>query len=905
MVREHTYRRRIRRVVSKTLQHGVVGLVALSVFVAPFVSGAAVANICGTEHGYWRVTGIPKFTAGPQELVDYEVAAGSPNNIMLTNGTAIMRSTDSACSWKQVFALADAPTAESQATAANSTIKTIDISEAKRGRVLLMIEEQTALGVRPHVVRTEDMGDSWTAGDVGLPPQGSPEALVLPPSSPDVAYLVTDVGSGSADFMFASSDGGATWTLRSNPASLTPSMGISGFTVDPLVEDSLWAWGTGGVYHSLDGGASFTAIPDFIGKGVSTVDIFHRGSKPARIAGFISAEAKVLVSDNGGNTWLSLDTPQGVDSSAHGDETQRAYITAGGQAYSFHSPTNGWLSLQSPIGTVTDVSTDRAGIVHVRTSTSLLTYDGPNPDPIKSGHGSVFQPGQVDPPREFQEHDPVLTPNHKKVVLDPGETKTVSYDLRLTKTPLPVNVFFLLDTSGSMGATIYDLSRSVVDITNLLNKENFALKVGIGAYRAFPDHLPPRPKCGEEALPAQACEANYVYRRVLDMAPQSQQVADSLATLQSNAGGFYKSQLQALHTLATGERIDVFPPGSDSGDVPPGQGATFDKEAYRVVIHATDEAFWKGQPRDGGRTDFGNPDPPETPLFDEVEAALDAKQIYQVGLSIGPAPRKDLAEVARRTDALAPAGGVDCGRGHFLEEGEPLVCPISRNNLTRSHNLVPAIVNLIENLPARVDVQFEAKGDSRIVRRVTPRRQGDIVLQAANHLGFDVIYHCPLELAGKRFDVELGATNVQEADLLDEVRTQVVCTEKPGPTLVPPIAAVSLITLAIPPPPPPPPPAQLTSASQAQSQVQAQTGAVFEEEKEPQLAVAAAYREAAQMENDYQYEMVAYERTNRKQPVSPYVTLGAGAMLASLAYAGMVINRTRQRRFTLQYQKYR
>jgi hypothetical protein len=79
---------------------------------------------------------------------------------------------------------------------------------------------------------------------------------------------------------------------------------------------------------------------------------------------------------------------------------------------------------------------------------------------------------------------------------------------------------------------------------------------------------------------------------------------------------------------------------------------------------------------------------------------------------------------------------------------------------------------------------------------------------------------------------------------------------------------------------------------------------VFEEEKQPQLAIAAAYREAAQMENDYEYEMVAYEP--RSRGVSPYLTLGAGAVMTSMAYAAMMINRTRQsRRLALQYNRRR
>lgn len=891
--------------MNKTFQRVLTGIVSLSVLAAPFASGSALAlGLCGPAQGQWRATHVPTFKAGPQRFTDYEVDRGSPNRIMVTNGVAVMLSTDSGCGWKQVFVLPAAPTAESQATSANSTIKTIDISEAKRDRVLLMIEEQALQGARPHIVRSDDLGATWASGDLGLPPTGSPEALVLPVASADLAYLATDVGGGSIDFMFASTDGGATWTMRSNPQSLPSSTGIASFTVDPIDAASLWAWGTNGVYHSVDGGSSFAAVPDFIGSTVSTVDVFHAGSKPARLAGFKPLEGKVLVSTDGGKAWLSLDTPLGVDSSAHGDASSKGYITAAGHVHAFHGPTQAWINLQAPQPGVMDVSTDRAGTVYVRNADTMFSYIPPDRFVPEDIPDDVFDLGALDPPQEFQPNQPALTPATKKVVIGLGGTRTVPYELVLSKTPLPVNVFFLLDTSDSMGATIRDLGASVIEITNLLGKENFALKVGIGAYRAFPDHLPPRPQCGSESLPGQACETNYVYKRVMDIAPVGQAVTDGLNTLESDAGGFYKSQLQALYTLATGAAVDVFPPGQDSGDIPEGEGATFDRNAYRVVIHATDEAFWKGEPRDGGGTDFGNPSPPQTKLFEDVKDAFNDKQIFQVGLSIGPAPRKDLARVAEDTSAVAPAGGVDCGKGHFLDAGDPLVCPVTRNNLDESHNLVPAIVNLIENLPTGVDVKFDAVGDKRIIKKVAPKQEPGVVLQIANDLGFEVTYHCPLELAGKKFDVHLDATNVQESAVLDDADTQIVCSDKPDPDLVPPIVAVSLAALAIP-PPPPPPPAQLTSASQAQSQAQAQTGAVFEEEKEPQLAIAAAYREAAQIENDYAYEMVAYESRNRRQPVSPYLTLGAGAMMASMTYAAIVINRTRQRRMAFQHQKHR
>jgi photosystem II stability/assembly factor-like uncharacterized protein len=874
--------------VSRALQRVLVAVTSLAVLVAPFALGGSVAHaLCGTPYGAWRVQGLPTFKEGPKRLAAYLVDPAAPNRILITNGTSVMRSTDSGCSYKHVFALPDTPNAESQATAANSQILSIEIFESNRERVLLMIEEQGPQGARPHIVRTDDFGTTWSTGDVGLPLHGAPQALVVPPTEPALAYLAIDVGGGSIDLLFASTDGGATWTLRSNPAALTPSMGIDGLTVDPIVPSSLWAWGTGGLYHSTDGGASFPAVPEFVGSPVSTVDVFHAGAKKARIAAFRPLTSDAQVSQNGGNTWLTVATPNEVDSVAHGDTSGEVFISARGQVFGYHQPTFSWLNVQAPLGGLTDVATDRAGVVYARHNTALLAYSGRAFVPTQLTD-DIFDVPLVNPPESLQRRPPTLGPDRRKIVLDPGASRKVSYRLDLPSRPLPLNIFFLLDTSDSMGATIGDLADSVADIVNQLTAEKIALKVGIGAFRAYPDKTPPDPPCDGSQQVGARCEKNYVYERVLDIQPPGPLVTQALETLESDAGGFYKSHLGALYQLATGAGQDLLPPGPLGHDVPRGLQANFDDNSLRVVIHATDEAFGDDVPRESGPGGVNTqPPPPEIPEFGEIDAAFEAKNIIQVGLSIGKAPKKDLERVAGDTGALAPAGGVDCGKGHVIPAGGPLVCPVQRNNLDQSHNLVPAIVNLLQAVPNSTDVALEVDGNQRVVQKVTPDLHRDIVLQVANGLPFQVTYRCPLDLAGERFKMRLGARG-DAGRMLDSAVTDVVCRAKPKvPPIVPPIAAV--LGIVVPPPPPPPPPVNVTSASQAQSQAQAQTGAAFQEEEQPQVAVAAAYREAMQVEDAYAYEMVAYQ--GRKEPVSPYLTLGAGAVIASMAYAAQAIAR--------------
>lgn len=875
--------------MSRAFQRVLVAVTSFAVLVAPFALGGTPAlALCGTPFGSWRVQGLPSFREGPQRLEAYLVDPGAPNRILITNGISVMRSTDSGCSYKHVFALPAAPNAESQATAANSEIRSIEMFEANRERVLLMIEEQGPQGARPHIVRTEDFGTTWSTGDVGLPLHGAPEALVVPPTAPGLAYLAVDVGGGSIDLLFATTDGGATWTLRSNPAALTPTMGIDGLTVDPIVPSSLWAWGAGGLYHSTDGGASFPAVPEFVGSPVSTVDVFHAGARKARIAAFRPLASDAQVSENGGNTWLSVPTPTEVDSAAHGDTSGEVFITSRGQVFGFHQPTFSWLNLQAPRSGLTDVSTDRAGVVYARHGSALLAYNGRSFVPTDLPD-DIFEVPLVNPPDSLQRKPPALGPDKRKIVLDPGASRKVSYRLDLPSRPLPLNIFFLLDTSDSMGATIGDLADSVADIVNQLTAEKIALKVGIGAFRAYPDRYPPDPPCSEGSQTGTRCEKNYVYERVLDIQPPGPVVTDALETLESDAGGFYKSHLGALYQVATGAGQDLTPPGPLGHDVPRGLQANFDDNSLRVVIHATDEAFGDDVPRDSGPGGVNTqPPPPEIPEFADIASAFGAKDIMQVGLSIGKAPKKDLARVAAETGAVAPAGGVDCGKGHLIPAGGPLVCPVQRNNLDQSHNLVPAIVNLLQAVPNSTDVALEVDGNQRVVQKITPALHRDVVLQVANGLPFEVTYRCPLDLAGERFTMRLGARG--ESRMLDSAVTEVVCRAKPKvPPIVPPIAA--LIGIVVPPPPPPPPPVNVTSASQAQSQAQAQTGAAFQEEEQPQVAVAAAYREAMQIEDAYAYEMVAYQ--GRKEPISPYVTLGAGAVIASMAYAAQAMARQR------------
>ncbi|MDQ3964208.1 MAG: hypothetical protein M3277_09915 [Actinomycetota bacterium] len=883
-----------------------VAFVTVALIGTPFFALPATAQACTSEQlDNWILIGAPRFASGPQEIRDYAVDPVNGATLFVTNGKVVMRSLRLGCEWEQVYAL-PAAGGVGEPSSATSEIVRVEIAANNHNRIFLGIQEGAAAGMRPHILTSDDTGASWTPG-VGLPPQGQ-IGQIFTPMVEGAAFVGIDVNGGTLDLLFASTDGGVSWTLRSNLHETKPQSGINGFTIDPSNPESLWAHGSGsvqpgtnapdaaGLLHSTNGGRSFANVEEFAQTVVGPVDVYSRSGTPARIAAFQPRQGNVAVSPDGGQTWPIVDAPTATDSVAHGERREDDAVTAAGDLYAYHPPSFSWINLNAPLSGLVDAQSDRRLFrYYARTGNAVVVYTGPRIPPVPKLPDSVFDVPLINPPPSIDRHPPTFTPAKRTVVIDPGKSKTLTYRLDVPERPLPLNVFFLLDTSDSMGSTIEDLARSTANIINELVEENIDFKVGIGAFRAYPDRFPPDPSCETTPTSSQRCEKNYVFRKIFDIQPPGGTMSQALAELESDAGGKYKSHLGALYQIATGAGQDLYPPGPAGHDVPPGLDVSFEDKALKVVLHATDERFGREDPSDPPSADFSNPQSPEIPSFAEVAAALNARDIHQIGLSINRAPRNDLERVARDTGALAPAEGVDCD-GDGVEEiapREPLVCALTRRNLeAESTNMVPAIVNLLQALPTGRNVTLDVKGNPEILGKISPEIHEDVVLQVANELVFDVEYRCPISAAGKRFDFKLAA-RAETRGLLDSATTRVICEglEQAPPPLVPPLVLALIPPI---PPPPPPPVSQLTSSTQAQGQAQAQAGAAFQEEKQPQVAVAAAYKEMLEQRAAMEYEsynMTAY-RPRREPPVSPVFVLGVGLMMGACAY-GLTLARDR------------
>ncbi|MDQ3914031.1 MAG: hypothetical protein M3323_01685 [Actinomycetota bacterium] len=877
---------------------------------------------CGrvTEKGYWTTYDVPEFASGGP-IADYEIDAIQPRTMYATDEIDVLRTTDGGCSWKKVYSVTGKTPLDHgfRGDAARITSIKVPRGAVAHTHVLLTIEESVGAATRPHVLRSENAGDTWTAG-AGLPPTGQPQTLLVSPADPGTAYLGVDVGGGSLDLVFASADGGATWTFRSDLTEVVADRGIDGFEINPVLPTELWAYGPGGLFRSRDAGASFTPVDDFIGSDVNEVLVFQSPTRrfPIVLAFRAGDDDDMLTSADDAKTFRRTDTPGAVVSAAYGRQPFELMIETPHGIHVFDAASGTWTKVVTPRPGIGDVDSDLAIEIdfYGRTAGTIERYDGPTgielPPPVPSGpkfdvDGLVPDEEAIEPP------PPALGPPGAKVVMKTGATRSVDYRLKMSEKTTRLDVFFLLDTSDTMSGTIQGLADSVTGIINRLRSAGLDAQFGIGVSRAYTDTAVPREPCRSET--DTNCERNFIYRRLVDLADDSNS-ADLIAALESlraEAGGRFDSQLGALYQIATGEGQDDSPqPGYTESDAHPGQQATFRRgNTIRLVFVATDEPFATGEEgdRDFSISDFGRISPPDIPSFTEVADAFGDVDAKVLGLAIGqtldqgrdtagggPTPLEHMQEIARLTGARAPAGGVDCdGDGVAdLEPDMPLVCPVRRNNVANGRNLAAAITKLVQAVRGTTSVELDVVRGADVVAGIEPGVYPSVVVQQPNVLDYEVTYRCPDRLQGEKVTVELAAKT--PAETLDSVTTTVSCLEEkvPEPPVLPiePFALIGLVPPIVPPAPPIveiAPGAQ--GQAQAQSQAQAQGAIASQEQEQPQLAYVAA---ALDPREALEEELAMSER--RRSEVPQWATLGTGAAMMSLAYGWLVVSRQRNLR---------
>lgn len=905
------------RALRLTLALVVVGTVFAPFAVAQNLPGFGpqpntATALCGVNRGGWESVDVP-FTQGSQAIKSWSIAQ-TTTLIFATNGTVVMRSTDRGCSWTEAWSLGQVPAPDRTATSTESTIEQVHVSESPLsvGKVFVTVDQLSPVS-RPRVFESSDGGQSFQPSERGLElAVGRPEELATSASNPGRVYLLTDTtgisrsllpdglppelegAKGVAQVLYESVDGGSTWTARST---VYPGDPWNGIEVDPRDADVVWLYGDKGLLPAGPPGP----VPTDAARPapISYVDVWRVGNHRGRVVASVADEARVYKSNDGGRLFVDDNIPGVAQSLVAMSPVQEVYATSTGV----------WATISSRAKPLNLSPTDRRPILdlHVtdgagtelwgRSETTIerKVFSLPNRRTFdvceEAAELGVALPGcphaetDIDVPcvETTPPGEPALQPASVDLTLMPGQSRTVRFDFDLPAEGQALDVFFLIDVSGSMQDAIDGTGRAMNEIVSTLTNRGHNVHFGVGEYRSY--DMPP------------------AYRRVQDITNDCGLVEEALESLIASGGG-EETQLEALYQLALGRTR----PGVNAL-VPPGQEATFRDDATRIVIHTTDEAISEGPPN---------------PSYEEVRDALLSVHAKQVGIAIedgfatnsgnplqdADPPSEGLTRIAEDSRALAPEEGVDCnGDGDVdIEAGEPVVCKISPLRVRSAAAMAPAIINMLESQIKAPKVCWDLPSDSPVVE--DGPEDGACVADVGDpgQMGFELTLSCPRLHARERFTFDVGATVDGTTDDVSAVSVLCKVPAKPDPRdpPPPPFLAIPVVPF-LPPPPAPPeiPPVPNPNPNpqpnpQSQAQAQAQAAMAHQEQQQPQLAyvyaqhqhAAAAAQESAGGK-EAEYAMSSYSKDSDGVP--PEAIFMIGAMTMSAAFGCVTLAREKVR----------
>lgn len=867
------------------MRRGTAAVLLACVLAGALATGASAqvgvlpGCIAVEQRGNWEHIRIPAFATGPQTMTAYGVDPADPSRLYATNGVTVEVSGDGGCSWKTTFRL-DQPPDGADYSASDSEI--VDLTTAP-GHVLLAVSQHD--GARPHVVLSSYSGETWRRGDDGLRTVlGRPLAVTMTRANPGYAYLLVEERAGSGESgvglrhtMFESTTAGGAWGVRGDPGTPDPSVDLplTGTVVgateltevvaDPVEAGRLFVYGPGGIYAHQQG-----TRDQLTGDAVSAaLAVRPPGTTTPTVAYSVVGTGTVDIVRGDGSPVGSFGVPGDVESFAEGVGPNELYVSAGGRVL---LRANGRTTEIEGGSGVTELSFARSerqiSVVQVQ---SILTLYGRTESAIVRTHstrtldvlptvdsvtvGNLLPFGPLDPEQKLPG---TLTPEKTEVVLREGESKTVPYRLYLPETPTPLDVFFDVDTTRSMLPTIDGLRASMANIVSELTAAKIDSWFGVGQYRGF--GVPP------------------AFERMLDIEPPGPALAAALNRLEAGEGAT-ETQLESLRQIAT---------GAGGYGIAEGQGATWRTGSLRIVVHMTDEPISEGAPH---------------PSYAEVARVMKADNTVHFGIAVqndatadalGP-PLPGLIRIARETESLAPAQGVDCDGDDDpdLYENEPLVCVIDHARSADAGVLGKAIISVLRSLRDVGEVEIETTVDAPATAVPDTPIVGGVDFKSNTHLSFEVELTCPSLSRTRRFPVQVEAA--RESGGLAEAAVTLTCKADPEaePPPVPPVVPPAIVAALVPPPPPPPPvnvnPHPNVNANpqpqpnpQPQSQSQPQGALATQRQTQPQLAVVQ------QRSADFQ-PAEARRGPSEEYALSSYVPPRSGPNQVMLGFAAALV----------------
>jgi hypothetical protein len=199
--------------------------------------------------------------------------------------------------------------------------------------------------------------------------------------------------------------------------------------------------------------------------------------------------------------------------------------------------------------------------------------------------------------------------------MDPEQHKPLDFTARLGR----ADIYFLVDTTGSMGLAINNVRSSLRDtIVPAINTAIADAVMGVGDFRDYDDH---QPADIDPSLDTFGDAGDWTYINRQSMTANVAQIEAGLMALRPGGGGDGpESSTEGLYQSVAGPCAD----GSGFGS------ACFRDMSHPIIVHVTDADFHTGP---GG----SNPYPASFGMhtYAEMTSALNAHNVKVVGCAIG------------------------------------------------------------------------------------------------------------------------------------------------------------------------------------------------------------------------------------------------------------------------------
>ncbi|HVE98199.1 MAG TPA: hypothetical protein VNA12_03375 [Mycobacteriales bacterium] len=828
-------------------------LLAAALLAGPAVAGAAAAPRCEArtfaKDGWTRVA-APQFETDfgePSALTGHLVLPGDPDTLFVTNGTFVMRSSDGGCTWDGVldsFTMlgplrfsGDHGIVELDAASLSPMSQRVYVL-ARQVVFGVVVEERRTDGA-PAVYVSDDGGRSFRPSGSGLPLQGEPLRIRVADGVDGVAYVAVRDERVGGESLYVTRDAGRTWSRTTGDSILPGEAGsMIDFAVDPGRPDQVWAWNSETLFLSTDAGGRFRPVPQ-VTRPVSTVEFLPRGLgrlSDVRVYHLGSASA-----DASAPPYIAWRGDRAV-----GAVTSAALVPFAGvrllgtprEVFTYYRNTR----TGTTIGPV-DISPSGADPFDLEASyvrrTGQVTVVGRTTDQLLL-RDPTFPPPPLPP---ISRLDPCFAgtlgavrfgSTAREVVLRPGETRRVAYDLSLPPVPSDLDVNFMLDTTGSMAGVIAGLRQDVKEIVDNICAQGVPVQFGLADFREYPG-----PWSGTGAIGSGTSDPDqYAYKRRLEVSPVGPELREAISALDTGGGATDASDsaLEAVYQAATGlGRRDT----TGRQLIPFGLDAGFRAASLKVVVLATDTAWREATPGYPG------------PSFDTVVAALRLRGIKVVGLAVGErgalstpdrTNRMDLERIAAATRTMAPPEGTDCDADGAVDvaPGEPLVC-VLRDPGAEVVSLGPAMTGLLAALQDLAAVSVEVSVDPAIVAPGGVLTHDRVDVRKPSRLRFDSVFHCDDDAFGRTFPVLARAVSRGRVLGTTELTVRCAAPLRADP-VPPPVALAPVVAAVVPPPPPPPAPVPATQTQphpNPNPNPQPNVGFVGEEQEQLEIALAA------------------------------------------------------------------